>query len=449
MKEQEIELQDTTKTEIIEIEKKDIKEEKKNENHDNVIPVNYFDFTPEFSFLDIKTNENNDTEDDGFVIVEKLPIPQLDLSLLDTKQHDQKNVLFGKSGKLFFYDVSLLKEVFKKFSSIKYHGLRALFRYVPKKINTSKKPIVSFIIHGTWGNTTEGYYKPNTPLMNNYLKYLAEKAEEEDVYVDLYSFEWPATNDDTTRIYAGMLLGYILNSIMQWYHYFMIFAFSHGVNVGLVACNQLEGFALHEFVAVAPPVLENGAWFYAPHNIENFSCFFSVDDAIRWFGYTWSVYYDNACTNYKNLCNKGLHEDPFDERGHIYKNSCSGSVINVRYKFDNYDPGHSETPNFLALHLYEIMKNIRTNFMHNDTVRNLSLNIVPHERIKKNTYALCNISLYPQSEEEEKRYALKLPLKILYLSEKNKEDHYKIYGYAKDEKSTFSSIYGYITKLFK
>jgi len=417
-------------------------EERKEES----LPIQNFDFTFPLISKDISGAKEE------WVIVDNEYIPQLDLSLFDTEQHNQKNILFSK-GKLFEYNPEVIKNVFKKFANVKDHALRTLHRYAPERINEQAKPISYFVIHGTNGRETEGYYKPKTLLFKNILNYAAQKANKQQVPIDVYSYEWSGENDDNARIYAGMLLGYILNTIRAWYQGHNIFAFSHGCNVGFVATNQLE-FKIHEYIAIAPPILENGAWFYAPHNIYDLFPFCSRHDLVRWLGYKWANSYDNSCAKYKGFCKKGLKESPFDEEGHVYKFSCDGSLINSAYTEDNYAPGHCETPEFISHYLSIIMETIRKNFMYKDVVRTLSLNIVAQKTLAKKkletdeAFDLCNLSLFPQNKEEGELYSSTLPKEMLDLSKKNEDDHFKLYGVKKNEESWWDTYYYLFSKIY-
>lgn len=422
------------------------------ESHEEPLNIAFFDFVYEpdlIEYLEKQKGDDCGDNEDEYVVVEKQPFPQIDLSLFDQECEKQKNDSCN-SGTLFEYNPLLIKQVFKKFSNVKEHFLRSLFRYTPNSIDKNIKPLSYFVIHGTYGRETKGYYDFNDPLFKNIIAYAADKAEKQQTYIDVYSYEWSGMNDDDARIYAGMLLGYMINSIKNWYGQHDIFAFSHGVNVGLVASNQLEKFKINEFIAIAPPVLEDGAWFYAPHNITNFFSFFSVHDIVRWIGHKWANSYDNACTKYKDFCKKGLKERPFDKEGNIYKNRCDDSVMNIWYTEDNYSPGHCETPDSVAKYLIALMSVIYKNFIHKNIVKNISLNIVPEEKCENNSqFELCNISLFPQDKKEEELYSTDLPKETLVLSKKNEDDHFKIYGYKKNEESWWYNYYSLARKIYK
>lgn len=401
------------------------------------------------SFLD---NHTHDKEFD-WELIEPLPFEQLDLAPLTANQEFQRCDPYEK-GSLIFYKTELLEEVFKKLydlfsfgTFLTTHGIRSLFRFEPSAKKPGLKPTALFVIHGTFGDKTEGYFDYTTEQFRGFVRYATDKAEKEGRSVDIFSIQWSGENNDTARVSAGIFLGYLLNMISSSYDNLDSIAFSHGCNVVLVAANNLiNGCKMRECIALAPPMIEDNGWFYSPHNIKYFFPFVSQGDAVVSLGRFWSRFYNNQCTQWKNSCQKSLEKEPYDKQGRIYKHPCEwgGIVTNMHYTHNNEHPSHTQLPVYVSRVLVELMEKIRTEYLYDTCVRNLSINWVPQELCEKHGFEPLNISLFPQNSTEEAIYREKLKVDTINISIQREKEH-KI-AYNKDKNAQDSLLYGLYKK---
>lgn len=410
----------------------------------------YYTVLNDLNIQSLEKVVGNDQEID-YVLVEKIPFEQLDLSLLNDKQHEQKQEKYGK-GKLFFYETDLIPEVFKNFAGIKSCGIRSLFRYEPSQKNNKFKPTALFIIHGTYGEKNEGYFDYTTDQFKGFVRYATEKAEKEGRVVDIFSFRWSGENSDKARILAGIFLGFLLNTIKESYGDFDIVGFSHGCNLALVAANILiDGYKIREFIALAPPILED-SWFYAPHNITYFFPIMSKGDFVVTLGRFYSTSFNASCDQWKNLCQKSCIKESFDKQGKLYKNPCErdGRVINIHYTHNNEHPSHSQVPLFIANILADLMERVYGGFVYDPCIRNLSVNWVPQELCKTYQVEPLNISLYAQNSEEKLVYEKKLRIETLNDSLRYEKEHEKAYLRPKNQPDSYIyTFYNKMRNLFK
>lgn len=395
---------------------------------------------------------HDDNDEKEWTFIEHIPFEQISIKPLSEKQSLQKYRACDK-GTLFFYDKDLISSVFNGFAEQeKKHGIRCLLRYEPNVIVKQDKPCAVFVIHGTFGEKTEGYFDYNNEQFKNFVKYAATKAEAEGRHYDIYSICWSGENNDPARYRAGIELGVLWNMLQDSYEFFDVIAFSHGCNVALVAANILDGFKIRECIALAPPVLEDNGWFYAPHNIIYFFPFISWDDMVAPLGRFWSSSYNTKCTQWKNVCQKSLVKDPYDKNGRLYKHPCekTGKVINIHYTHDNEHPSHSQLPFYIAALLPELMGKIYTDFTYHTCIRNLSINLVNPVFCEKHKVDPLNVSLFPQNELEELDYAQKLRLETLYESARHEQDHEMVYNKPKNAPNTLIQAFcNKVIKIFK
>lgn len=392
-------------------------------------------------------------------LVEALPFDQLDLILFTQNQSFQKCDPYEK-GSLFFYETELLTEVFKKLydlfsfgTFLKTHGIRSLLRFEPSQKKPGLKPTALCIIHGTFGDKTEGYFDYTTEQFRGFVRYATDKAEKEGRSVDIFSIQWSGENNDTARVGAGIFLGYFLNMITSSYDNLDCIAFSHGCNVVLLAANNLiNGCKIRECIALAPPMIEDNGWFYAPHNIKYFFPFISKGDGVAPLGRFWSKFYNNQCTQWKNSCQKSNMKEPYDKQGRIYKNPCeeNGFVTNMHYTYNNDHPSHTQLPDYISRFLVELMAQVKEEFLYNACVRNLSINLVSQELCKEHQVQPLNISLFPQDNEEMVIYRENLREETITMSLQREEEHKNIYKRAKNAQDSYIQMgYKKLTNFFK
>ena len=355
-------------------------------------------------------------KDDDFELVEKPILPQLNLALFDKEQSDQKSEKFG-SGTLISFRKELIGKVFEKFSKVKDHGMRGLFRYVPNNIDASKAPHeLLLIVHGTDGQETPGYYVPESEQFQHFLRNAGLFADEAGIVLDIYSYKWSGLLKPEKQVNAGAFLALMLNEMFHYYKGFHAWAHSHGLAPVLVAANSLVGERVFaSCCAIGSPILEKNGLLFAPHVGELIN-FTSEDDSVQPLGYTWSTATGNTCDAWK-MCGK-TSPDQLSSDGKTIKKPCMGRVINVHYTHDDYSPGHSEFAGYVAKDLYSIVKAMK-DFRFNAAALNVLANVVPGQKI--------NAFLFPQTQQEQDYYSKELSKEMLALSQQNAKSHEEAY----------------------
>lgn len=411
-----------------------------------------------------KPNPHEDPELKKFVIIEHETLPkpeQLDLSNLDTYEHEQKFYIWQPySGKVYDYKNVLIERLFATHTN-QFYFFKTLYRYKPNRTNNDTiipKRYAMFICHGT-GEPNPDYHDIDTQLMHNFINMAAEFAEKDTARpdIDVIPILWHGENCATEREKVSGL-GLMVDAISDYYDEFIFLGYSHGGNIGTLLNNYTnKKFLLN--INLASPV-RNEEWQEAPLNTNLFN-FYSPTDIIQllgsinvqaWFSWLFSwiplVPKRPSCTAYKGLCK---NENFFFNDGRRHNKHKNSSIANIKFTYDNeLLNNHTAFSEKIASCLPLIIFNILSDFNQKEAFFNLSCNYVPEEKALQNNVKPINISLLPPSTLKEKEEYKRICPKIKELSDKNRLEHKKIYKSEKDEQMwCFTLWYYYMAGMYR
>src|SRR5579885_1602889 len=148
---------------------------------------------------------------------------------------------------------------------------------------------VYIIVHGTWASKS-AWSKPG----GDFFDALEAVAAHHDCCV--VSYTWSGKIDNKSRQHSAKGLAKLIASYPEDMNIFLV-CHSHGVNVGILACKELENTNRHiaAFYALAAPV--NTHSYMPPMNsINYFYCFFSFNDLVQTCSACMRAYIQNIRT---------------------------------------------------------------------------------------------------------------------------------------------------------
>lgn len=240
-------------------------------------------------------------------------------------------------------------------------GIRNLSIYVPDNYVLDKKPIVIFIIHGTFAAGSFEYYKSDQAFYKNIIDFSEKLSKKNSVPIELISFRWSGHNNSKARQNAGLFLASIFNNFYSGYKIYTI-AHSHGCNVVNNASRLLQNVKIDHAIHIACPVRDVAEEKFRPENFNRLVQFYSNSDLVGALG---------AFTT-KYITNLKIRKVSQQENKEVY---------NIRTLIDGSDPGHSNFKDYIVYFLGEILAIVDNIYEFNhDLIININTNILkkPH-----------------------------------------------------------------------
>jgi len=201
----------------------------------------------------------------------------------------------------------------------------SLMLYCPEGELWEKRPLVFWVVHGTWSSKEEKYYAPNNKDYQSLLSFARELADRHRRPIEVVSYVWSGVDAHEARRQAGSDLRVLAEgffSAANGYGPYWAFGHSHGVNVILMASQEVYFDAV---ISLGAPVL---AGVYTSLHVGVLYHFYSLGDPWQKAG----------AVDVRSL-KKFFSSLGGGERTHSSSSSIKG-CYNFRVMFDALDPGH-------------------------------------------------------------------------------------------------------------
>jgi len=248
--------------------------------------------------------------------------------------------------------------------NINKNGIRSAHRFVPYNYDSSKKPIVVAVVHGTFVPEADEFYSLNSssPFYAYSCEFAKQLANDNQAAVEIISLQWSGKNCSIDRKNASQMLSQILNTFYKDHDIYTI-AHSHGCNVVNNASRLLpENIFIKHAIHLACPVRDLSEEMFMPKQFEKLTQFYSNGDTIAALG---SLTQYNFYSRYGN-CRK------FENQGM--------KITNIRVLSDGRNVGHSSAKNDIIKNLSTILDEINSNYILN---RDLIMDINKDDKEKE------------------------------------------------------------------
>ncbi|MGD1997642.1 MAG: hypothetical protein PVJ92_01870 [Candidatus Dependentiae bacterium] len=202
-----------------------------------------------------------------------------------------------------------------------------LCMYRPTHCNYGAKPVVFFLIHGTWARAAYDFEDDKNRYFQMSRQCAADLATRSRVPVEFVSFRWPGGDTFHDRSTGGRVLSQVLMEKYgpkNDYHGTHFLAHSHGCNVVSLALHNVS-FIVDTLFFMAPPVVEATECGYRPTQFRRLYSFHSPIDPVQFLG---------------SLNRQSSKKFFAEAQSRIYQQQEGRRVINIRTKIDGCDPGH-------------------------------------------------------------------------------------------------------------
>lgn len=202
-------------------------------------------------------------------------------------------------------------------------GVRKHEIYIPRVVSNTQKPLVLFVVHGTWAQESASYFDVEKPFYRYIRQFARDLSEKRGTPIELISFRWEGKNSSKARK-AGSIA---LSSIMNYYYSHaevMTIAHSHGCNVVNAATQYLAyGSQIEHIIHLAAPVRDSFEVDYKPQNFKHLTQFYSTSDGVAAVG---------SVAPWWKAWTLGSRK---------FESQAGRRVVNIRVQINGSDCGHS------------------------------------------------------------------------------------------------------------
>jgi hypothetical protein len=244
--------------------------------------------------------------------------------------------------------------------------IRSAYVFTPEEINVQAKPIVLFVIHGTWSEHAKSFKDIAAEWYQYVLRYAQGLAETKKTSIEVISYGWTGSNSTAERLKAAKSLALIISQIYKNYNIITV-GHSHGCNVAIAASNLLEEQKIDLMINMAAPVRDFTNQEFIPKGVAKLVSFYSTSDMMQAAG----------ALNLASL---------WESEGSVRKfQSKEGmSVYNIRTQINGEDPTHAGSSDGIRVvvhYLSDIMGKLNNFKYNNDLDMNIRSNAIEKDPI--------------------------------------------------------------------
>jgi hypothetical protein len=201
-----------------------------------------------------------------------------------------------------------------------------VFLYSPVVLEKDVRPLVFFVVHGTWARGDREFCGADDALFCQVLEFAQKLADRKRCPIEVVSYQWSGTEEHAARERAGKDLEDIMTLFYgprSGYGACWGYGHSHGSNV---LCIASRGAFFDTILSVGAPVTEQ---LYTPIRVAHFYHFYSSNDPWQYAG------------SFDRRSIRALFS--WRGSGRVFegeKQIEAGQMINVRLQFDGTEPGH-------------------------------------------------------------------------------------------------------------
>ena len=227
-------------------------------------------------------------------------------------------------------------------------GIRSHEVYFPGHVDSSQKPMVITVVHGTWAEKAQDYFSAEKQFYSSIAQFAQQQAEHKHTPVEIISFRWTGFNQSIARTSPAKALASVFTN---WFsqHEIITIAHSHGCNlVNNVSRYLPDTVCIDHIINLAAPVRDTTDQDFKPLHFKKLTQFYSTSDLVAAVG---------------SLTPAGV----FGREGSIRKYSLQAGrrVVNVRTQINGKDPSHSAVKLILP-HLSTILDNLNSYVFNHD-----------------------------------------------------------------------------------